>query len=126
MFASALVVGAVVVYAAIGLLFVYFRGVNDVAYPREYPMAQVGTPAQPPAPRLQTKPREELKRMRAEEDALLYTSGWVDPARGVTRIPVSRAMELVIEQGLPVRTRSPGSVPPLAPQVSSSSRTMTK
>jgi hypothetical protein len=104
-FASALVVGAVAVFAAIWLLFLYFGDVNAKAYPREYPLAQVGPPPEPPAPRLQDKPREDLKRLRAEEDAVLHGYGWVDPARGVAYIPIDRAVDLVLQQGLPARAQ---------------------
>ncbi len=55
---------------------------------------------QPPEPRLQANPPAELKKMRADEDAVLETYGWVDPEHGVVRIPVSRAMELAAQRGL--------------------------
>jgi hypothetical protein len=54
----------------------------------------------PPEPRLQPNPPLELKEFRAGEDAVLNTYGWVDPEKGIVRIPVSRAMELVAKEGL--------------------------
>src|SRR6266536_2413576 len=41
-------------------------------------------------------------RMRAREDAVLTTYGWVDRNAGVARIPIARAIDLLVERGLPV------------------------
>ena len=61
----------------------------------------------PPEPRLQVSAREDLKRLRAEEDALLEGYGWMDREKGEVRIPIEKAMELVVERGLPARIASP-------------------
>ena len=58
---------------------------------------------EPPAPRLQPDPRRDLVDMRAEEPAVLNTYGWVDRSAGVVRVPVQRAMELLVQRGLPAR-----------------------
>jgi hypothetical protein len=39
--------------------------------------------------------------MRAEEDASLNSYGWVDKEQGVVHIPIERAMDTVVERGLP-------------------------
>jgi hypothetical protein len=122
-FAVALVVGAAVVHVAIWLAYLYFGKLADRAYPREYPMAHVGAPAQPPAPRLQTRPREELKALRAAEDARLSGYGWVNPSAGVAYIPIERAMQLTLEQGLPARADAGGFQVAGRPERSSSGRT---
>jgi len=57
----------------------------------------------PPEPRLQANPMLDLKKYRAAEEAELKSYGWVDRPNGVVRIPVERAMELVLERGLPAR-----------------------
>jgi len=122
-FAISLVVGAAAVGVVIWLLQVYLGGLNDKAYPRQYPMANVGAPAQPPAPRLQAQPREELKTMRAEEDEVLRSYGWTDAQTGKVQIPIEEAMRLLAEQGLPSRANEQGAVPRGLPQDSSSGRT---
>jgi hypothetical protein len=38
------------------------------------------------------------------EEGQLQSYGWVDQDAGQARIPVSRAMELIAERGLPVRS----------------------
>ncbi len=60
-------------------------------------------PAHPPEPRLQVTPAQELREVRKQEQEKLSSYGWVEPNAGVVRIPVERAMELVVERGVPVR-----------------------
>ena len=58
------------------------------------------------APRLQIVPPEDLEKFRAAEQNQLDTYGWINRTAGVVRIPVARAMELVLERGLPVRSQT--------------------
>jgi hypothetical protein len=54
-------------------------------------------------PRLQLRPPEDLNNFRASEETALKTYGWIDRTAGVVRIPIDRAMDLVLERGLPTR-----------------------
>lgn len=65
-------------------------------------------PAPPPGPRLQVSPPLDLQRFRAREEALLNSYGWVNRTAGVVRVPVARAMDLVLQQGLPTRAATNG------------------
>jgi hypothetical protein len=56
-----------------------------------------------PPPREQVSPRADLQEFRAREDAELNSYGWIDRTTGVVRIPVSLAVELISERGLPTR-----------------------
>jgi hypothetical protein len=58
---------------------------------------------QAPAPRLQADPPAENAAFEARQRELLTTYGWLDPDGGVVRLPVERALELVLEEGLPAR-----------------------
>jgi hypothetical protein len=69
-------------------------------------------PQLPPLPRLQGQPTKDLAEMRREEDAQLASYGWIDPSAGVVRLPIERAMELVLQRGLPARAEI---TPPSAP-----------
>jgi hypothetical protein len=62
----------------------------------------------PPGPRLQTAAPLDLKRYRADQEKLLQGYGWVDSQAGIVRIPVDRAMDLMLQKGYPVRASSPG------------------
>ena len=61
----------------------------------------------PPPPRLQADPPAEYADFAAAERELLEQPGWIDPDAGVVRLPVERALELVLEEGLPVRKEGP-------------------
>jgi hypothetical protein len=68
--------------------------------------------ALPPGPRLQALPHQELSDYCRVQQENVTSYRWVDEQNGVVQIPVDRAMELVLEQGLPVRAMSaapPGS-----------------
>jgi hypothetical protein len=57
----------------------------------------------PPGPRLQAQPQADLQALRAAEDAILGSYGWVDKENRIVRIPIERAMQLVVQQGLSFR-----------------------
>jgi hypothetical protein len=54
-------------------------------------------------PHLQILPNQELTEFRTRETAELNSYGWIDRTAGVVRIPVNRAMELLLQRGLPTR-----------------------
>jgi hypothetical protein len=55
----------------------------------------------PPEPRLEPDPLALRRELRAQEDALLKSYGWVDRTAGSVHIPIDRAMEIVLERGVP-------------------------
>lgn len=57
----------------------------------------------PPRPRLQAAPKKDLDQLRQAEDKVLNTYGWIDRDAGQVRIPIDRAMELIVQRGLPFR-----------------------
>ena len=64
-----------------------------------------------PQPRLETNERREINDFRMHEEQTLHSYGWVDQPAGVVRIPIDRAMELLVQRGLPTRPQA-GAVPP--------------
>jgi hypothetical protein len=60
-----------------------------------------------PEPQLQKTPIVDLKTIRAEEDKLLNGYAWVDAPKGVVRIPLDRAIEVLAKRGLPSRAATP-------------------
>ncbi|MDE3156018.1 MAG: hypothetical protein KGN76_12995 [Acidobacteriota bacterium] len=89
--------------------------------PRTYPLAQ---PQEPVGPGVQANPPADLAALHAEENAILDSYAWVDRENGVVRIPIARAMELLVKQGLPVRPNPPAVEGPMYPEESSSGRMM--
>ena len=102
-FGGALIVVAAVVHLLIYVLFGYFDSREGVKVPAEYPLAASQGHHEPPEPRLQTDPRQDLSDLRAKEDELLTSYGWVDRNAGVVRIPIDEAIKLTLERGLPAR-----------------------
>jgi hypothetical protein len=94
---------AAVIHVAVWLLFVAFERRTAAADPAPAPLAQPAGQL-PPSPRLQTRPVNDLKALRAEEEALLHGEGQAGEQPGVYRIPIERAKQLIVERGVPVRT----------------------
>ncbi len=67
--------------------------------PPSLPEARI--PQFPPAPRLQAEPLREFADYRTATETQLHTYGWSDEALGRAHIPIARAMDLVLEKGLP-------------------------
>ncbi|PYJ43501.1 MAG: hypothetical protein DME86_02760 [Verrucomicrobia bacterium] len=51
--------------------------------------------------RLQIQPTDDLAKMQAHDNAELSSYGWIDRSKQVVRIPIDRAMQLIVERGLP-------------------------
>lgn len=102
LFAVGLAVLVVVSVSLMAWLFGYFGG-RQVR--QEAPLLLFREERQPPpAPRLQVDPPADLRKLRAAEDAVLQSYGWVDRDAGIVRVPVERAIELLAERGLPARS----------------------
>jgi hypothetical protein len=56
--------------------------------------------AAPPGPNLQPDPHAVLQALRRSEDSLLTGYGWVDEEKGIVRVPIERAMQLLLQEGL--------------------------
>lgn len=112
-FAAVMVVAGVFILLLVALLFSFFSHREAQKVAPEFPLAITEENRLPPEPRLQVNPREDLRSLRAGEDATLDTYGWVDQQNGVVRIPIEEAMKLLAERGLPVQQSAPS--PPAGP-----------
>ncbi len=65
--------------------------------PRGYPETAF------PNPRLENDEINQLNGILTEEQDRLYTYGWIDQKAGTVHIPIDRAMDLLVQRGLPVR-----------------------
>jgi hypothetical protein len=65
----------------------------------------------PAPPLLQVHPHQELIDYCAEQQKGVNTYAWVDQQSGVVRIPVDRAMDLILAKGLPARNSTEASGP---------------
>jgi hypothetical protein len=106
--------GLVGIFLVTVLVFVLVAGVFRYLVQREAETSPAANPLAgtygrqlPPEPRLQSKPVRDLRQFRATEDAQLNSYGWVDRRAGMVHIPIARAMELLVQRGLPVRPAAP-------------------
>ncbi|MGH9868696.1 MAG: hypothetical protein ACREAA_11110 [Candidatus Polarisedimenticolia bacterium] len=102
-----------VVWTAVGFIALGALGmiVSGIFFAVEKPLHPMGAPRSmrherpaaplPPEPRLQVSPQTDMRAMRAQEQELLHSYGWVDRQAGRVRIPIERAMEIVAEKGAP-------------------------
>ena len=97
-FAIGLVVVTVISIVLLFGLLKFFQAREETA------MAPVVEPTKVfPQPQLQKTPILDLRAIHAEEDKLLNGYGWVDQPKGVVRIPVSLAIDVLAKRGLPSR-----------------------
>jgi hypothetical protein len=103
--------GLFVVLLVVGLLvsLVAFR-----YFSRHQPLGPPASPfenarAVPPAPQLQVTPAADWHDYQKSQAEIVNSYGWVDEKAGIVRIPIDRAMDLVLQRGLPTRSApSPG------------------
>ena len=86
---------------AMSWLFDYFAAQQTAR--QQPPSPLFDTRQVPPEPRLQTSPAQDLEVLKEREADLLSSYRWVDRESKVFRIPVERAMEILVERGLPHR-----------------------
>ena len=115
-FGIGLTVAAVVIHVG---LWGLFRVLDAREAKRDRPippLAAAGLRRTPPEPRLETDALAARRRMLAEERAALTTYGWVDRNAGVVRVPIERAMDLLVERGLPPSKPMAPSTPTPGPK----------
>ena len=103
----------------IGLLFILIGGtllvtrilnhiLNQSLELRNPPASAMAQPHQlPPEPRLQANPTVDLIRLRDVENVALNNYAWIDPDKNIARIPITRAMAILADRGLPARSEKP-------------------
>jgi hypothetical protein len=109
-----------IVYGAFWFFERQERSANAQAM--KYPLA-VGQHKEPPAPNLQTQPFRDVYQLRQAENEKLSSYGWVDKDGGVARIPIDRAMEVMLQKGFASRPAG-GDALNVVTQDSSSGRTV--
>lgn len=95
-----LLLSCIAIFTVVTLMMRYFK-----AHEPAVTAGRANIPAtrskQFPQPRLEVKPGASLAELRAAEDAELNSYGWIDRSTGTVRIPIDRAMQLLLDRGLP-------------------------
>jgi hypothetical protein len=118
--AVSMVISIFIVYGTFWFFDNQERAANVAA--QKYPLA-VGQVKAPPAPNLQTQPFRDIYSLRQDEAQKLSSYGWVDKEGGFARIPIDRAMEVMLQRGFPARAEG-GDALNAVTQDSSSGRTV--
>jgi len=97
---------------AVGIVFLVFEHLKHEHAEQSPPPLPItakighGVP-QPPEPRLQENPPRDLERYIAEQEKALHSYGWVDKQGGVVSIPIDRAIDLIVQRGIPPQKAAP-------------------
>ncbi|WGD51594.1 hypothetical protein QA641_40250 [Bradyrhizobium sp. CB1650] len=84
-----------------------FVAVTPLLLPLMFPQSTKRiTPASRPAlssnaPALEVAPRDTLRKSRQGDEQITRGYGWADRNRGEVRIPIDRAVEILLHKGLP-------------------------
>lgn len=102
--------------AAVCFVLTWFFVVGLASYderrdPEPSPIPEAHRPLQPFGPRLQATPERDLEEMRAIEEALLGGYATLDDGEHA-RVPIERAMEIVLERGLGTPAGAAGAAVP--------------
>jgi hypothetical protein len=109
-FAIGLMVTLVICLFVTGGLFRHFRNLaiaRDQQSKKSAVVASVMT-GRPyfPSPHEQFSPQLDLQYFTEQQERGLNSYGWIDRKAGVVQIPIDRAMDLVLQRGLPSRSGS--------------------
>lgn len=111
-FAVILILTVVLAMVFVRFVFDYFQKTQPLG-PAATPFESTVTRTLPPLPRLQVQPAQDLEQYKYEQQRTLETYGWVDKRMGVVRIPIDRAMDLLLQRGLPARQTPPPQESPI-------------
>ena len=99
---------AAIVLAACLAMWITFGYLNAHQPPTGPPPSPLAVGRRlPPSPRLQVSETEDIGKLVSEEEKQLASYGWIDKDGGVAHIPIERAMDLLLERGIPGGTNEP-------------------
>jgi hypothetical protein len=103
-FLAGFIGAALVIHLVVATMFRGMIRLHRQNFPAESPEVHLN---QVVGARLQVSPVQEMEQVRAGEETLLNSYDWIDRPHGIVRIPIAQAMELVVRDGLPVRSTIP-------------------
>jgi hypothetical protein len=84
-------------------VFRYFAKERSELLPNS---AFAGASQSPASPQLQVNPRQEMLNFRAQQEQSLESYAWENRSAGTVRVPIERAMELLLQKGVPVTSEA--------------------
>lgn len=87
----------IIIIIVLGILWGFTLFFSD-----NYGPLSLATPTEPqtvpPPPRLQVSPPQDLQTLQKKYQSILHSYAWVDRDKGIVRIPIERAMELLAQE----------------------------
>jgi hypothetical protein len=77
---------------SMGILFFYLRAASPGSF-----APAVKHPY--PEPELQVSPQDDLRKFEAAQRAALSGYAWIDRSKGLARIPIAEAMQIIVSRG---------------------------
>jgi hypothetical protein len=113
-FGVGLLISCIVVVFAMWAMFHFLAKREDKVNVVTAPAMLKERATLPPAPVLQgipnlQPPSAELQQLRTDEDVILDNFGWIDPGKGMVRIPIDLAIDMVAAKGLPSKPSPAGA-----------------
>jgi hypothetical protein len=105
-FLVSLLFAAVIIHFGL-YLFDVFKEREEARGKREPVRVNVDARRLPREPRLQPAPISDLQDLRRAEDEILRGYAWIDPDKGIVRMPIDRAIDLLSQRGLPAQGQPP-------------------
>lgn len=96
-----ILVSAVVIHLAVLWLYDLFAARESRRGLRPSTAVPAGRLKEPPEPQLQVDPPRDLEELQKAQGEKLRGYDWADRGAGTVRIPIERAMELLVQRGLP-------------------------
>ena len=108
---------AIATLIVVALLWAFFGFMTRREAAAQPPPPAMRFPAdrKPPLPNLLTDEPAMLHSLLADEDATLHTYGYIDAEKGIVRIPIDRAIQIVAARGLPSRVPAAATPPSATP-----------
>jgi hypothetical protein len=95
---------AATIIIVLWVCFELWQHYATVSMKTEVPPSPLSYTREPtPEPHLLVVPGRDLKAMRAAEDSILNSYAWVDREKGIVRIPIQRAIDILAQGGIPSR-----------------------
>lgn len=106
-----------ILVAVFGAMWLMFRMLERREAGLDPPRAPIssrvaGQDRLPTGPQLQVDEPGDLAAFRAAEDRILTTYEWLDRNQGTVRVPISRAMEMLVARGVAPIGSAPATVAP--------------
>lgn len=102
----ALLVGSIALIVGGAMIGLHFLMIAHAAATRAQSAELVTVDQTPPKPHLQTTPTGDFETFVVQQEEQLHSYGWIDRQKGVVHIPVERAMDLAVKDGLQLPAQS--------------------